>query len=40
VYVWLAEVGVRATRARTCAVGALVNTAQKQAAVEGVGARV
>jgi hypothetical protein len=40
VYVWLAEAGVCAARARTCAVDALVDTAQKQVAVEGDGARV
>jgi hypothetical protein len=39
-HVWLAEVGVCAARARTSAVGALVDTVQKQVAVEGDGARV
>lgn len=39
-YVRLAEVGVGAARARSCAVDALVDTAQKQVAVEGDGARV
>ena len=39
-YVRLAEVGVCAARAGTSAVDALVDTAQKQVAVEGDGARV
>jgi hypothetical protein len=39
-YVRLAEIGVGAARARSRAVDALVNTAQKQVAVEGDGARV
>ena len=39
-YVRLAEVGVRTARAHSRAVDALVDTAQKQVAVEGDGARV